>query len=83
MSASTSGRGPRSSKREAAQVERRRRFDEYVARMLTDPPIGSTWHPLYRWPSDTDADYAARVAAHEAKASQTTGEHNNMAHRAG
>lgn len=62
MTASTSGTGPRSKARESAIDRRRQEFDEYVTRMLTDPPVGSTWHPLYRWPSDTDEEYAARVA---------------------
>lgn len=73
MTASTSGTGPRSKARESAIDRRRQEFDEYVHRMLTDPRIGSTWHPLYRWPSDTDEEYAARVAEHERSTQKTTG----------
>lgn len=42
-----------------------------MTRMLTDPAPGTTWHPLYRWPSDSDEEYAARVADYER--TQTTG----------
>ncbi|OBC00501.1 hypothetical protein [Gordonia sp. 852002-50395_SCH5434458] len=72
MTASTSGTGPRSKARESAIEARRRQFDEYVHRMLTDPMPGTTWHPLFRWPSDSDEEYAARVAEHE-RNTQTTG----------
>lgn len=65
MTASTSGTGPRSKARESAIDRRRQEFNEYVTRMLTDPPVGSTWHPLFRWPSDSDEEYAARVADYE------------------
>ena len=71
MTASTSGDGPRSKARENAIERRRQEFDEYVVRQLRDPMPGTTWHPAYRWPSDTDADYAARVADYER--TQTTG----------
>lgn len=60
MTASTSGTGPRSKARESAIERRRQEFDEYVTRMLTDPAPGTTWHPAYQWPSETDEMYAAR-----------------------
>mgnify|MGYP006867816901 CR=1 FL=1 len=71
MTASTSGTGPRSKARESAIDRRRQEFDAYVVRQLRDPMPGTTWHPLYRWPSDTDEAYAARVADYER--TQTTG----------
>ncbi|WP_267615490.1 hypothetical protein [Gordonia bronchialis] len=78
MTASTSGSGPRSNKRITAIEERRRQFDEYVDRQLRDPTPGTTWHPAYQWPSETDEMYAARRRA------ETTGEQNtNQANRAG
>ncbi|MCG7631127.1 hypothetical protein MHN80_02260 [Gordonia McavH-238-E] len=65
MTASTSGNGPRSHAAQHAIEQRRQSFADYCDRQMRDPTPGTTWHPLYRWPSDTDADYAARVAEHE------------------
>ncbi|MGV9478833.1 hypothetical protein [Gordonia aichiensis] len=84
MTASTSGSGPRSNKRVDAIERRRQEFAEYCDRQMRNPTPGTTWHPLYRWPSDTAAEYAARVAEYE-RIQQTTGEtsNTNKAHRAG
>lgn len=71
MTASTSGTGPRSKARESAIDRRRQEFDAYVERQLRDPTPGTTWHPLFRWPSDSDEEYTARVAEHER--TRTTG----------
>lgn len=79
MTASTSGSGPRSNKRIDAIEERRRQFNAYCDRMLADPPEGSTWHWRYRWPSETDTDYAARIAEYE----QTEDSTNTIGHAAG
>ncbi len=73
MTASTSGSGPRWDKRTVAIERRRQEFADYCDRQMRDPTPGTTWHPLYRWPSDTDADYAARVAEHETPHTTTTG----------
>ncbi|MDY6808341.1 MAG: hypothetical protein SW127_04910 [Actinomycetota bacterium] len=45
----------------------------YVERQLSDPTPGTTWHPLYRWPSDTDEDYRQRVTEHERTQQKTSG----------
>ncbi|MBN0974259.1 MULTISPECIES: hypothetical protein [unclassified Gordonia (in: high G+C Gram-positive bacteria)] len=60
MTASTSGSGPRSRARIDAIEARRQRFADYVDRQLRDPTPGTTWHPAYQWPSETDEMYAAR-----------------------
>ncbi|MFE0750664.1 hypothetical protein [Gordonia sp. NPDC058843] len=84
MTASTGGTGPRRAKDVEQQIARRAQFDRYCDRQMRNPIPGTTWHPLYRWPSETDAEYAARVAEYE-RTQQTTGEINNTnkAHRAG
>ncbi|MYR08077.1 hypothetical protein GTV32_18000 [Gordonia sp. SID5947] len=73
MTASTSGSGPRSNARIDAIETRRRQFADYVDRMMADPTPGTTWHPAYQWPSETDEEYAARVAQHTS--TQTSGRH--------
>lgn len=65
MTASTSGSGPRSNKRIDAIEERRRQFNDYCDRQMRDPTPGTTWHPAYQWPSESDEDYAARIAEYE------------------
>ncbi|WP_156354316.1 hypothetical protein [Gordonia sp. HS-NH1] len=73
MTASTGGSGPRRAKDVERQMARRAQFERYCDRQIRNPMPGTTWHPLYRWPSDTDADYAARVAEHETAHTETTG----------
>lgn len=77
MTASTSGSGPRSHKRIDAIERRRQEFNDYCDRQMRDPTPGTTWHPNYQWPSETDEMYAARRRA------ETTEENTNQAHRVG
>lgn len=79
MTASTSGSGPRSNKRIDAIERRRQEFADYVDRQMRDPTPGTTWHWRYRWPSESDTDYAARIAEHE----QTEENTNTIGHAAG
>lgn len=83
MTASSRGTGPRRAKDVEQQIARRAQFEHYCDRQIRDPTPGTTWHPLYRWPSETDAEYAARVAEYE-RTQPTTGENStHKAHRAG
>ncbi|MCZ4536239.1 hypothetical protein O4159_12340 [Gordonia terrae] len=77
----TRGDGPRRQRDVERQEARRAQFADYCDRQMRDPTPGTTWHPLYRWPSDTDAEYAARVAEHERTQQTTHTEHDTTTGR--
>ncbi|WP_045822575.1 hypothetical protein [Williamsia herbipolensis] len=70
-----------------AEIDRREAMDRWMITDFRRPTTTSVFHPLYRWPSDTDDDYAARCAAFEARqrTTQTTdrtrGRHRGDTHR--
>ncbi|MCZ4577772.1 MULTISPECIES: hypothetical protein [Gordonia] len=76
----TRGEGPRRQRDVERQEARRAQFAEYCDRQMRDPTAGTTWHPEYQWPSESDETYAARRRTETTHPQQTD---TNNGHPAG